>query len=159
MSIQDALNKIRLVAQALPDDDPDKLEMLNIEGDYTALMEWAAGKYNEYEAMQEAVTALAKSYSDRAKSFAGKSEGIKNLIYGIMTAASEKKFVGIAATISVRDNKPHPVIQDESLVPDEYFKTERILQKSRINDAVKAGEEIPGVVMSNGSQSITIRRN
>lgn len=157
MSIQESLARLRTVAESLPEDDPDKLEMLTIEGNYTDLMEWALRKRNEHEANAEAMDNLMKLYERRRKSYAGKSDSMRGLILHIMTTANEKKFKGLHGTVSITTIAPKPIVTDETLVPEKYFKNERTLVKSLINDDFKNGEAIPGVSLDNGGQSCSIR--
>lgn len=157
MSLQEALNRIRTVAETLDDEDPDKLEMLNIEGDYESLMEWALKKRNDFSLLAASTKELIDGYTIRKTRFEKKADSMKDIIGAIMNAAGERKYTGALATVSIRDNAPKPIVLDESLVPDEYFETKKSLQKSLVNQAVKDGYSIPGIGLDNGSVSLTIR--
>jgi hypothetical protein len=50
------------------------------------------------------------------------------------------------------------VLTDEQLVPDKYFRTERILMKTPLIDDLEQGEVIPGAVLSNPSPVLRIRK-
>lgn len=155
MSIQDAIQRIKTVAGALPDDDPDKVEMLNIEGDYAALMEWAIVKRSEHLADAECNKSLADKYAKRKKSYESKADSLKGIIQSLMIAAGENKFKCYAGTCSMRNVAPKPIVTDEGKIPDDYFK--RVLDKTLINQAVKDGFQIDGVSMDNGGVSLMIR--
>lgn len=157
MSFQEALARLKNIALTLPDDDPDKLEMLSVEGDYQALMEWALKKRNEALAQAEACASLKETYGFREKRFEAKADSMKDVVGLIMSCAKETKYQGVAGTVSVKAIPPKPVVLDESLVPPLYFKVERSIQKSLINEAIKNGETIPGVSLDNGGSSISIR--
>lgn len=155
--LNDALQRIRTIAEALDDDDPDKLEMMNVEGDYSGLMEWAIRKRTEQLATETANKELADLYKNRATRFAKKAEKMNDILAIILKSARETKFQGISGTVTIKSVPPKPIIQDENLVPDRFYKIERKLQKSLVNQAVKDGEQVPGVVMDNGGETITIR--
>lgn len=157
MSFQESIQRIRTIAEALPEDDPDRTEMLTVEGDYPGLMEWALRKRNEHLAHAEALNSLADTYTKRCLAFGAKADSLKNLIAFIMNTAGERKYQGIAGTASIKSVPPKPVIIDEGIIPERFFKIERSLSKSLVNEAVKAGEQIPGVSMDNGSESCSIR--
>lgn len=157
MSFQDTLQRIRTIAEALPEDDPDKSEMLSVEGDYPALMEWALVKRNEILAQEEAASRLIDLYSARCQSFTKRADSIKNVVAVIMAAAGERKYQGIAGTVSVKAVPPKPIVTDEARVPERFFETKRNLSKSLINEAVKNGETIPGVTLDNGGETLSIR--
>ena len=151
----EAINRIKAVADTLPDDDPDKLEMLNIEGDYNALIDWALTRYQEHKFSEKNAKALAARYTERAKSFEKAKERTKGIIEWIMGSAQETAYKSYVGTVSTRTNPAKPRVIDEDLLPDEFFT--RTLSKSKLNAAIKDGEQFEGVVMDNGSTSLNIR--
>lgn len=156
MNFKQALERIKTVADSLPDDDPDKLEMLNVEGDYQTLIEWAIVRRNEYLSKAEANKELSVRYKTRQDRFEKKADDMKDIIGLIMNCAGETKYNGIA-TVSIKSVPPKPIITDESIVPDEYKVTKVSIDKKAINDAVKNGIVIDGVSMDNGGTTIMIR--
>jgi hypothetical protein len=157
MSLMDAVKKIKTVAELLDDNDPDKTEMLNVEGDYDALMKWALIKIQEHKAQQEATDLLIERYTKRKMSYKNKEGSMRDIVQMIMDAANETKFTCEAGSASISHKKPLPVVFDENLIPDEFFKYEKKLVKSRINKSIEDGKEIQGVTMSNGGITLTIR--
>ncbi len=55
----------------------------------------------------------------------------------------------------VRHNPPKPIIVDDSKIPDKFWKVKREVDKSKINAACKLGESVDGVMLDNGSISLT----
>jgi len=157
MGLMDKIGRIKAISSLLDDDDPDKIEMLNIEGSFEDLMKWALMRRNEHIATANAAKELSDKYKARQASFANKADNLKGIIESIMNAANEKKYSCELGTVGFRNIPPKPVVQDESLIPKKYFKTSEILQKAEINKAIKAGEKIKGVIMDNGSTSLSIR--
>lgn len=155
MNFKEALERLKIISDALPDDDPDKLEMLNVDGDYADLMEWAIRKRTEALSMADANKELAKIYTDRKARFENKAEGMKDVVKLIMDCAGESKYQGVSGTVSIRDVAPKPIVTDESKVPDEFKNA--VIDKAAINQAVKDGLQIEGVSMDNGGVSVTIR--
>lgn len=155
--LTEALERIREVARLLPEDDPERQEMMEVEGGYVSLMEWALAKRNDHIAQAEACKELAARYSARQKSFEGRAESMKGIIHSLMIAAQEIKYQGAAGTVSIRDVPPKPIVLDESLLPSDYFKEVRTVDKALINQAIKDGYSIPGVGMDNGGITLTIR--
>lgn len=155
--LKDALEKIRVVAETLDENDPDKLEMLNVEGDYSALMEWAIKKRTESLAMETANKELTELYKNRAARFGNKAEGMKDILGYIMDCANEKSYKGASGTVTKKQIPPKPIVADENKIPDEYFITERKLDKVKLNAAIKDGASIDGVSLSNGGETVTIR--
>ncbi len=157
MSLQDNLTRIRYIAALLPDDDPDKIEMMNVEGDYEKLMRWALIKRNEFIATADAADDLVKSYTARKNSFAKKADNMKNIVSMLMESAGETKFTCEVATASIRKVAPKPIIIDEDSIPDEYFNIKKTIDKKAINVAIKDKIMVDGVTMDNGGVSLMIR--
>ena len=155
MSIKDCIQNIRLISQTLEDDDPDKKEMMDIEGDYTDLINWALVKRAENIAQANAAKELIDRFAARKRSFENKADSMKDIIQSIMDAANESKFKSECGTVSIRSIKPKPIVTDEMLIPNRFFK--RTVDKTAINKAIKDGEEVLGVSMDNGGTSLTIR--
>lgn len=62
------------------------------------------------------------------------------------------------ATLTVRELAPKPIVTDESLIPSQFWEPQPPkLDKKALSEAAKVGP-VPGVEMSNGSVSLTIRR-
>ena len=157
MSLIKSIERIREVAQTLPDDDPDKLEMLNTEGDYSKLMEWALVKRNEHNAQADAAKALADKYAKRKKSFEVKADQMKEIVGWVIREAGERKYVGTAGTVSIGNKAQGVKILDESKIPDRFFKTTKTIMKADLNAAVLGGETITGAELDNGGETLIIR--
>lgn len=157
MKLTDSIKRIRETAELLPDDDPDKLEMINTEGDYTGLMDWAIKKRTEIMCQADMCKELSDTYAKRKQAFEGKAERMKDIISWIMDEAKETSYKSAYGTVSVRDVPPKPIVTDEASVPDEYKKTTVSIDKTKINQAVKDGLQISGVALDNGGKTLTIR--
>lgn len=156
--LKDALEKIRIIAETLPDDDPDKQEMLDIEADYSGLIEWALRKRNEYTALTEMSKTLSVQYADRKKSFEARADKMKDICGIILKSANETKYQGAAGTVSIGKKPQSVIVTDESLIPDKYFKIEKKLDKTKLNEAVKGGALVNGVTLDNGGETVIIRK-
>ena len=49
--------------------------------------------------------------------------------------------------IRLKKNPPKCIVQDESLIPDEYKKTTVACEVSKIKDAIKSGVDVPGAYL------------
>lgn len=157
MKLQDAIAKIRTVAELLPEDDPDKAEMLETEGDYATLMDKYLSMCNERAALADACKRLAEMYRERGTAMERKCTHLRGFMEALMGAADETKYTGAAGTVSLRRVPPKPFVIEETLVPEEFWRVKREINKTAINEAVKAGQTVPGVGMDNGGTSITVR--
>jgi len=88
-----------------------------------------------------------------------RGEKLRTIIARTMEKAGLKKAKTAAGTYSLRDLAPGVVVEDETQIPPEFFREQAPkLDKKALNDAVKAGRIVPGIRMSNGSTSLSVRR-
>lgn len=104
---------------------------------------------------REAEGRLAKR---RARA-AARMEKVRSAIEQAMYRAGLKSETRPTGTLTLRETPPAPVIEDEALIPAEFWvPQDPKLDKKALNAAAKSGADIPGVRMSNGGVSLTIRR-
>lgn len=111
----------------------------------------------EAETMAEAIKARAKEMYERMLRFERRAEAARRMILQIMDKAFLPKLQLAEATLSTRFIPPSPIVTDPSLLPDDCVRIERKPSMTAIKAAVEAKRDIPGVVMSNGKVSLTIR--
>jgi len=109
--------------------------------------------------------AEAKAYEDEISRMAGiktarenRVKSLKGYLQANMEAAGIEKVKGSVLSVGLQNSPPSCEIVDESQVPDDY-KEERIsiyINRKSITDALKAGGEIPGTVLTQ-SRHIRIR--
>lgn len=157
MSLSYNINRMRDICALLDQDDPDKIDMLDTEADYTKLIEWAVEKRNYWLSQAQGCKELAETYTSRRKSFESAADSLKDVIFSIMSAAGEVKYKGVSGTVSIRDVPPKPEVREESLLPEKYWKISKSVDKAKINADIKDGKKIPGVGMDNGNVTISIR--
>ena len=94
---------------------------------------------------------------ERAKSRIDKR---KAAIMSLMDCAQETSVKLPEATLSLRTLKPRPKVADINELPDDYVRKIVTLSPdiAAINAAIEGGATIPGVVMSNGGTSLSVRR-
>lgn len=86
---------------------------------------------------------------------------IERLRAAVLTAMQEtgiRKIEEPEFTASIARRPAAVVITDEDSVPDDYATTVRKIDKKALRDALKAGAAVPGAALSNGSETLTLRR-
>lgn len=109
------------------------------------------------ETMAEAISLRAKEISERKGRFERRAEAARRMILSIMDRAHLPKLQLTEATLSTRFIAPSPIVTDPSLLPDDCVRIERKPSMTAIKAAVEAKRDIPGIAMSNGKLSLTIR--
>jgi len=113
------------------------------------------------DAIDEYITAL-KTRKDRIKR---RIDFTRMAIAVAMGQAGHKKIDTPFGTVSLRHVPPKAIPTDETLIPKEYWKLpdpklDLAKLTAEMRDRSKAGKPlVPGVTLSNGSETVTIRRD
>lgn len=153
----EALMKLKSIKETIGLDDADFEEIADNETDYKKYIDWALQKYAWHKALAEAAKAMSDVYKAKQKRFERSMDYFKEYAESVLNTVEQKSYKSGVGSIAISDRSGQPVIIDESKIPDRFFKTERVLMKSEINEAVANGEVIDGVSISNGKQVVTIR--
>lgn len=155
----EAAKALLLNIRDVVEDDAEMIETA-IEGE-TNLKEaisCAVDRILELDAHEEAITAQVKALNERKERFAHQSERIKAAIHVAMGQAKLRKLELHQATLGVRAVPPKAEIIDESLIPSKYWKAQDPrLDKKAVLDALKSKEVVPGAMMSNGGETLSLR--
>lgn len=148
-----------LLAELSSDDAELNHDMTEGETGLFEAIEAALAEIDDCDVTIEGCKAKEKQMADRRKRAEGRQERLRTLIEQAMLVADMPTVKLPCATFSVSHRPPAPFVADEALIPAKFWKQpDPVLDKKAINAASKDGEEIPGVSMTNGSTSLTIRR-
>lgn len=157
--LDEAMKRIRCVAECLDDNDPDKQEMLDVEGDYSQLMEWAIKKRNE--ALQTSLSCkdLALTYTARQKRYETRADNMKDICGILLDCAREEKYEGAGGTVFKRKNPDSVDIEDEDRIAKKFktIETKVKIDKKAIKAALSAGEEVAGAKLIEGQKTTQIK--
>jgi Siphovirus Gp157 len=112
---------------------------------------WIERREAEADEIRREVIARRDRYRARA-------EAMRAMIADFMDALEVKSHHAKWGAASVGAGRPSLVVTDEQLVPNQYFKVERMLMKTPLIEALEQGEVIPGAVMSNPAPVLRIRK-
>ena len=101
---------------------------------------------SEYDAQAEACAAEIKRLTAYKRTCENVSKRMKERMADAMQAFSRDKVTAGTFRFSFR-NSTAVRIENEDIIPDEFFKTERTLNKRDLMDALKAGEYIAGAAL------------
>lgn len=146
--------------RALAGDDDDAF-VDTLEGTTDALEAASAVLRGVYEAEAHAVAcrALAASYTDRARALELRDERLRGALVNFLSEIGEKSLRLPEGTISRRAGSRLVVGQpNPDALPDSLVRIKREPSLSAIKEALEAGEEIAGLSLSNGGETLSIRR-
>lgn len=104
-----------------------------------------------------AIHARLDDLKARADRYANREQRKRELASSLMILAELRKIERPEFTISLKASPPRTIITDETALPDQYVKIVRQPDKTAIKDALKAGVSVPGAMLSNQPETISIR--
>ncbi len=141
-------------------DETLKADCLEAE---TSLHEVVSQLLAENEGDEGTITALDAQIdirSIRAERLKMRIEARKKAISSLMDCAAITKLPLPEATLSLRTLAPRPKVTDAEQLPADFVTISEVRKPNldAIKDAIEAGQQIPGVTMTNGSSSLSVRR-
>jgi len=112
---------------------------------------WCERREIEADDIRREVIARRDRYRARAAS-------IRALVAELLDVLRIKSHRAKYGAASLAAGVPSVLLTDADLVPDEFVKYERTVQLTPIKEAIAAGKEVPGAVMSNGGTVLRIRK-
>jgi hypothetical protein len=155
-----AMSALQSAQKRLAEDglhDEDEIDFLQAEADVTTLLHRAVRTALHAESMAKAATARIEAIEGRQARYKRRSEAMRGAVFAAMDALGMAKLEMPDATVSKTAGRMTALITDEAAIPEEYRKTVVSIDKAKINSDVKHGVIIPGVEMSNGPGTLTIR--
>lgn len=111
------------------------------------------------EARVEACSKHISLLSGRQASHEREAEAMRALAFRLMNACQQRKMKLPEATLSISTRPPALMISDATKLPPEFTvtKTETRPDREKIKEALKAGQEVPGAYLTNGSEVLAVR--
>lgn len=92
----------------------------------------------------------AEKYTRAAKALCNASDRLKDKLKEAMVATGKDEIIGDTMKIVLSDSQPKLVVEDETKIPQSFKIVKYEIDKSRIKDLLKTGEEIPGASLETG---------
>lgn len=159
MQLYKIANDFKLVSEM---DAPyeEIVDALNdIEGAFEEKVEQLLAIIKNSQSYAEALKAEAKSFSERAKVEENKAENLKQYILTSMATADKKTIkAGLQSVTYRKPSKVAEIISEDDVPIDFYeFVTSKKFDMTSIKANLKAGKEVPGVVLKDGKPSLIIK--
>ena len=145
-------------------EDDAELVADTIEGETNLMeaIEEAIAELDECDVLVTGLKAKETEFEARRKAIEKRAERIRALIEQAMLATDQTSLKLATATLSLTKRAPGLVVNSEADIPSRFFvEQERPapkLDKKALAAAIKAGEQVPGANLDNGSVSLSVRR-
>lgn len=143
--------------RAMTDDTETFLDTLDGQTDAIEVLRRMVLARAEAAAQEQATKDLANTYRERAARLAARQERLSVFLGEILDAIGETKVALDVATVTRTKGQPKVEVIDEAEIPTQLTRVKRSPDLVAIKAALKGGEEIPGVRLIDGKQSVTVR--
>lgn len=144
---------------SLAEDDQALADTLDGESDFDQAARYVLRSLLFDEALAAGLETLIADARSRKLRLEERAETKKAALVKAMEYAGRKKLELPEATITIRHNAGTAIITDEDKVPARYVEPQPArIDKRAITADLRAGQEVPGAVLSNGSTSPNIRK-
>jgi hypothetical protein len=142
--------------------DDEDLILDTLEGETDAmeavsrLLRWM----NERQATAQSLKTLEADYAARRKRFEEAVKSARGALARFMDETGLTRIERPEATLSMRQGSPsviYPADLDPETLPEKFRRWTCEADKAAIKDAMLAGEEVPGLTLSNGGTSLAVR--
>ena len=155
------IRRAMAILELCPDwdlDDQLKLSTLEGETQLNELVSFLLAENEDDEGNIAKVKAQIEMRRERINRFERRIDTRKNAIVSLMDTARITKLPLPEATVTLRTLRPSPKVANENELPEAYTRIIRKPDMDAIKAAFEQGIPIPGVVISNGGASLTVRR-
>lgn len=169
MSAAPYLDRHTITAKGLADalreggfGDDEDLILDTLEGESDAmeavsrLLRWM----NERQATAQSIKTLEADYAARRKRYEEAVKSARGALARFMDETGLTKIERPEATLSMRQGSPsviYPADLDPETLPEKFRRWTCEADKAAIKDAMLAGEDVPGLTLSNGGTSLAVR--
>ena len=148
------------LAEEFPDLDEQTLSD-TLEGltDLNEMLEAVVRSRDEDITLTNALKSRVDEMNERLGRLRDRANKKKDIVADAMDRAGIKKIEAPEFTISCRRTTPPLLVDDESAVPEKYWRPQPSkLDRSGLIAALKAGERISGAILGKGGITISVRR-
>lgn len=154
--------QIRAIAEHVravdPDDDQLLADMLEAETDLDAALDMLIAREAEVEAMTSAIDVMLHNLRARKDRLGASKDAGRAAMQKLVEAAGVRKVERPAGTVSISKVAPRVIGDDVDALPDSLVRLTRAPNKTAIKEALQAGDDLPGWHLSNGGETVTVRR-
>lgn len=146
------------MADVLGDDAELAADTIEGETNLQEAMASAVARIAAIDAMTEGIRTAQDKLAARKARLEKQCDMIREGLAVALEVAGMKKLETPLATISLRATQPKVEVVDESAIPAKFWKPQDPrLDRKAVLDALKAKEDVPGAMLSNGGMAASIR--
>lgn len=94
----------------------------------------------------------------RQKRYVQREKAMRNLALKVMNAAGQRKCELPEATLSITKGTMKVIVPDDDAVPDRFCVFEKKVSKTKLKEALEAGETLNYAVLERGPETLSVRK-
>jgi phage host-nuclease inhibitor protein Gam len=147
------------ILEALREEGEDAVQFAIREGTtYEDCLMQLVDYQAEAASMVEAISERQRNLADRKTRFNNRVDRARDALADLLRGANLRKYEMPECTLSLGHTPAALRIIDEAMIPEAFIRIKREPDKTAIKAALKAGDAVAGVELSNGGETLTIRR-
>lgn len=152
------VENLKLIHPELLEDDEAWVATLESETDFNEILTTIVRRIEDTKALVIGTKDRFEELKARKDRFEHRVETLRTLAFKIMQAADLAKVELPEATLSLHAGRLQIIGDaDPATLPDDLCKITRVPDRTRIKEAMRSGEIVPGFQLSNSPPSLTIR--
>lgn len=159
--IQEARNAVQLLLNDFPELQEDaqlRADMIEAETSLHDVIRQLLLETKAADGLAKGLNESVLALKLRQSRLEHREERLRATILSLMQTADLPKLPLPEGTLSVTQRAPAPIRPETADgLPDEFVRVKREPDMRAISAAIKEGREVPGIAMSNGGVSLTIR--
>lgn len=141
----------------LIDDDMLRVDMLEGCTSFHEASRQTLRKVLERQSMAGGLEVTIATLKKRLDRYEAGIKGGRRTLFSLMQTADVRRLELPEATLSISAGPAKVIITDDAKVPDALCRITREPNKTKIGQAIKDGQEVPGALLSNGDDKLTIK--
>lgn len=158
--IESAKALLANLADIVGDDEEAKADLVEGETGLYEAMAAAVKLVGEDEAAMEALAQYISKMETRRNRYKRRIELTRTAIASAMAVVEKTTMETAFGTVTRKQTIRTAILTCESDIPTKYWKAQPPkLDKAALSAALRSGESCPGATLSNGGETVTIRRS
>jgi hypothetical protein len=148
------------LADLIAENEETAADFVEGETNLVEAIELAVKQMGEDEAAVEALARYSEKMKSRTARLKSRLERLRLAVASAMEQAGKKRIETPYGTVSRRTVPRTAIVMDEADIPTDYWKEQDPkLDRGLLTADLRAGKIIKGVTLSNGHETVTIRRD
>lgn len=140
-----------------PDEDGVLVDPIEAEADLRDRLHSVLRGVLEANKLAEAAGSMIDDLRERQARFKARADRLRGAAYACMEVLGSSRLEYADVTASTRSAPAKTIVTDESVIPDQFVRLKREIDRAALTAALKAGETVEGAELSQQIQTLQIR--